>query len=272
MTLTGGRRCPAPLRRSCGWSQRAGTPKRRPPARASAPPSSFHVDIQTRLAALHLGSRSARADRRYLTCDATCEVWFSRDGQVIGAGRSTRTVQPAAAPGARASRPGVCGARLRGARALQAHHLVHWRTRPHRTVEPGSAGVSVSPSGPSPGPDHDHRPRRPARRHRRRRPRPDLSLVGRTTTQPRPTSPHAPARPGNARTGGGTSPTTPPSLDELGDDDHSLCVSESVKAAFAAPLRRLPSKPYSTASPRMARNGSSKSGSSPSPRRPPGIR
>ncbi|WP_435404503.1 DUF222 domain-containing protein, partial [Mycolicibacterium obuense] len=51
-----------------------------------------HVDIQTRLAALHLGPVLPDSDRRYLTCDATCEVWFHRDGQVIGAGRSTRTV------------------------------------------------------------------------------------------------------------------------------------------------------------------------------------
>ena len=33
-----------------------------------------HVDIQTRLAALHLGPVLPDSDRRYLTCDATCEV------------------------------------------------------------------------------------------------------------------------------------------------------------------------------------------------------
>lgn len=55
------------------------------------------------------------------------------------------------------------------------------------------------------------------------------------------------------------SPVGPPSLHELRDDGYSLCVSESVNAVFAAPVRRLPSKPYSTASPRMARSGSSKS-------------
>ncbi|MDT5107184.1 MAG: hypothetical protein QOI25_4697 [Mycobacterium sp.] len=65
-------------------------------------------------------------DRRYLTCDATCEVWFQRDGRVIGSGRATRTV------GRRLRRvlehrdrccviPG-CGA----TRGLHAHHIQHW--------------------------------------------------------------------------------------------------------------------------------------------------
>ncbi|MBX7452940.1 HNH endonuclease, partial [Mycolicibacterium sp. 3033] len=79
-----------------------------------------------KVAALHLGPVLPDSDRRYLTCDATCEVWFRRDGQVIGAGRSTRTVnrrlrralehrdRTCVVPG--------CGA----TRALHAHHLVHW--------------------------------------------------------------------------------------------------------------------------------------------------
>jgi hypothetical protein len=85
-----------------------------------------HVDLETRVAALHLGSLLSDDDRRYLTCDATCEVWFQRDGRVIGAGRATRTV------GRRLRRvlehrdrccviPG-CGA----TRGLHAHHIVHW--------------------------------------------------------------------------------------------------------------------------------------------------
>ena len=32
------------------------------------------------------------AERRYLSCDATCEVWFERSGEVIGAGRATRLI------------------------------------------------------------------------------------------------------------------------------------------------------------------------------------
>jgi hypothetical protein len=85
-----------------------------------------HVDLETRVAALHLGPMLSDDDRRYLTCDATCEVWFQRDGRVIGAGRATRTV------GRRLRRvlehrdrccvvPG-CGA----TRGLHAHHIWHW--------------------------------------------------------------------------------------------------------------------------------------------------
>jgi alkylated DNA nucleotide flippase Atl1 len=86
----------------------------------------MHVDVETRVAALHLGPALSADDRRFLTCDATCEVWFERAGQVIGHGRSARTV------GRRLRRalehrdrtcvvPG-CGA----TRGLHAHHLQHW--------------------------------------------------------------------------------------------------------------------------------------------------
>ena len=75
---------------------------------------------------MHLGPLLSDADRRYLTCDATCEVWFERGGQPIGAGRATRVIsrrlrraleyrhRSCAVPG--------CGA----TRGLHAHHLVHW--------------------------------------------------------------------------------------------------------------------------------------------------
>src|ERR1700758_4589443 len=85
-----------------------------------------HVDVEQRAAALHLGPLLSDAERRYLTCDATCEVWFERHGQVIGAGRTTRVIsrrlrralehrQPTCAV------PG-CGA----TRGLHAHHIRHW--------------------------------------------------------------------------------------------------------------------------------------------------
>ncbi len=85
-----------------------------------------HVDIEKRTGALHLGPLLTDADRQFLTCDATCEVWFERAGQVIGAGRATRTVNrrlrralehrypTCAVPG--------CGA----TRGLHAHHIRHW--------------------------------------------------------------------------------------------------------------------------------------------------
>ncbi|MCV7157500.1 HNH endonuclease signature motif containing protein [Mycolicibacterium brisbanense] len=89
-----------------------------------------HVDLDKNgekpVAALHLGPALSDDERRYLTCDATCEVWFQRAGQVIGAGRTTRTVNRrlrraleyrdrcCAVPG--------CGA----TRGLHAHHITHW--------------------------------------------------------------------------------------------------------------------------------------------------
>ncbi|MUM29918.1 HNH endonuclease signature motif containing protein [Mycolicibacterium sp. CBMA 295] len=65
-------------------------------------------------------------ERRYLLCEATCEVWFERRGQVIGSGRATRQIsrrlrralehrdQMCVVPG--------CGA----TRGLHAHHIRHW--------------------------------------------------------------------------------------------------------------------------------------------------
>ncbi|PRC49210.1 HNH endonuclease, partial [Mycobacterium sp. ITM-2017-0098] len=47
-----------------------------------------HLDLAQRVASLHLGPLLSDDDRRYLLCDATCEVWFERHGQPIGAGRT----------------------------------------------------------------------------------------------------------------------------------------------------------------------------------------
>ncbi len=86
----------------------------------------MHLDVEKRVAALHLGPALSDDDRRYLLCDATCEVWFERSGRPIGVGRATRTIgrrlrralehrdQTCVVPG--------CGA----TRGLHAHHLVHW--------------------------------------------------------------------------------------------------------------------------------------------------
>ncbi len=86
----------------------------------------MHVDVADKVAALHLGPVLADGYRQYLTCDATCEAWFHRDGQVIGAGRSTRTVnrrlRRALEHRDRCCIVPGCGA----TRALHAHHLVHW--------------------------------------------------------------------------------------------------------------------------------------------------
>ncbi len=85
-----------------------------------------HVDVEKRAAALHLGPLLTDPERQYLTCDATCEVWFQRHGEVIGAGRTTRLInrrlrralehrdRMCAVPGCDATR------------GLHAHHIRHW--------------------------------------------------------------------------------------------------------------------------------------------------
>ncbi|WP_046318807.1 HNH endonuclease signature motif containing protein [Mycobacterium sp. UM_Kg1] len=86
----------------------------------------LHVDVDRQIGALHLGPALPESERQYLTCDATAEVWFERDGEVIGSGRSTRTVsrrlrralehrhRTCAVPGCAATH------------GLHAHHIRHW--------------------------------------------------------------------------------------------------------------------------------------------------
>src|SRR6516162_5859707 len=85
-----------------------------------------HLDVEQRAAALHLGALLSDAERRYLTCDATCEVWFQRAGEVIGAGRATRLInrrlRRALEHRHRTCAVAGCGA----TRGLHAHHLRHW--------------------------------------------------------------------------------------------------------------------------------------------------
>ncbi len=85
-----------------------------------------HVDVEARVAALHLGPLLSDGDRRYLLCDATCEVWFERAGQVIGSGRETRTISRRLRR-ALEHRDHCCVVPGCGAtRGLHAHHIIHW--------------------------------------------------------------------------------------------------------------------------------------------------
>jgi uncharacterized protein DUF222/HNH endonuclease len=85
-----------------------------------------HLDVAQRAAALHLGPLLSEAERQYLTCDATFEVWFERDGQPIGAGRSTRAINRRLRR-ALEHRDRMCAVPGCGAtRGLHAHHLRHW--------------------------------------------------------------------------------------------------------------------------------------------------
>jgi Domain of unknown function (DUF222)/HNH endonuclease len=85
-----------------------------------------HLDVAQRAAALHLGPLLTDAERQYLTCDATCEVWFERAGQPIGAGRTTRVINRRLRR-ALEHRDRMCAVPGCGAtRGLHAHHLRHW--------------------------------------------------------------------------------------------------------------------------------------------------
>ena len=85
-----------------------------------------HVDVAQRAAALHLGPLLSDGERRYLTCDATCEVWFERFGEPIGAGRSTRLINRRLRRALEHRHP-MCAVPGCGAtRGLHAHHLRHW--------------------------------------------------------------------------------------------------------------------------------------------------
>lgn len=85
-----------------------------------------HLDLDQRVAALHLGPLLGDADRRLLTCDATCEAWFERDGEVVGSGRATRVInrrlRRALEHRDRCCVVPGCGA----TRGLHAHHITHW--------------------------------------------------------------------------------------------------------------------------------------------------
>lgn len=85
-----------------------------------------HLDVEQKIGALHLGPVLTDSERQYLTCDATCEVWFERDGEVIGAGRSTRTISRRLRR-ALEHRHATCAVPGCGAtRGLHAHHIKHW--------------------------------------------------------------------------------------------------------------------------------------------------
>lgn len=123
-----------------------------------------HLDVEKSRASLHLGPVLTDEDRRYLLCDATCEVWLERRGQPIGAGRVTRTISRRLRRALehrdhRCVVPG-CGA----TRGLHAHHLALGERRPHRTLQLG-AGVPIPSPGAPPGRHHPDRTRRPTRGH-----------------------------------------------------------------------------------------------------------
>jgi hypothetical protein len=85
-----------------------------------------HVDVEKPAAALHLGPLLTEAERQYLTCDATCEVWFERDGEPTGAGRATRQISRRLRRALEYRHPTCAVPGCGATRGLHAHHLVHW--------------------------------------------------------------------------------------------------------------------------------------------------
>ena len=85
-----------------------------------------HLDVQQRIGALHLGPLLPESERQYLTCDATCEVWFERDGEVIGSGRTTRTISRRLRRALEHRNPTCAVPGCGATRGLHAHHLRHW--------------------------------------------------------------------------------------------------------------------------------------------------
>ncbi|MEE6138891.1 HNH endonuclease signature motif containing protein [Mycobacterium sp. 050128] len=85
-----------------------------------------HLDVEQRAAALHLGPLLTDAERRYLTCDANGEVWFERNGEVIGAGRATRVVNRRLRRALEHRHPTCAVPGCGATRGLHAHHIRHW--------------------------------------------------------------------------------------------------------------------------------------------------
>lgn len=86
----------------------------------------MHLDVGQRVAALHVGPVLCDAERRYLSCDATCEVWFERAGQPIGAGRSTRVINRRLRRALEHRHPMCAVPGCTATRGLHAHHIRHW--------------------------------------------------------------------------------------------------------------------------------------------------
>ncbi|OBI41728.1 hypothetical protein A5707_06960 [Mycobacterium kyorinense] len=85
-----------------------------------------HLDVKDRVAALHLGPLLLESERQYLTCDATCEAWFEREGEVIGCGRSTRTISRRLRRALEHRHPTCAVPGCAATRGLHAHHIRHW--------------------------------------------------------------------------------------------------------------------------------------------------
>ncbi len=170
----------------------------------------MHLDVEQRVAALHLGPLLSEADRQYLSCDATCEVWFERDGLVIGSGRATRLINRRLRRALEHRHPTLRGARLwRHSRSARSPHPALGRRRSHRVGQPGAGLPLSSPVAPSRR-HHHHRTRTPTSPSPTARA--ENSAPGRWPVHrisPRPQWHRVPDPPASAPTGGGMNPSSP---------------------------------------------------------------
>lgn len=87
----------------------------------------MHLDVEAKVAELHLGPGLSAAERRYLSCDAKVETWFERDGVPIGVRRTTREIPRRVRRALEHRAGGCCEVPGCGATAgLHAHHIWHW--------------------------------------------------------------------------------------------------------------------------------------------------
>ena len=86
----------------------------------------MHLDVERQAGQLHLGPLLSDAERQYLLCDATFEAWFERNGEPIGAGRTTRGISRRLRR-ALEHRDSTCVVPgCSTTRGLHAHHIRHW--------------------------------------------------------------------------------------------------------------------------------------------------
>jgi hypothetical protein len=86
----------------------------------------MHLDVEQKAAALHLGPLLSDAERRYLLCDASYETWFERNGEPIGAGRTTRAISRRLRRALEHRHPTCAVPGCGATRGLHAHHIRHW--------------------------------------------------------------------------------------------------------------------------------------------------
>lgn len=86
----------------------------------------MHLDLDTQIGSLHLGPALTEAERRYLSCAATYEVWFERNGQPIGCGRDTRQISRRLRRALEHRHPMCAVPGCSATQGLHAHHIRHW--------------------------------------------------------------------------------------------------------------------------------------------------